>query len=252
MSARATRWAFLGDSIVEGVGRERVSFVTGLAERLRAAGRSEVEVLNLAAEATTAKDDVGLLPRLRELAPGRVFIQRGALESIVRPACLASGRWPRWVPTAWRAPFAMDPRVYFSEAWWRQAKQRSIDALKQRARLTLLARHGGRPLAAPEAIIEAVGATVEELREVGASVTILGLLPVDDRVFPGSAAQFERVNAGLRELAAHSGAPFVAWKDVAGPPDFARDFLRDGFHPSPAGARRLGAALADRLIAGTS
>lgn len=243
-------WVFLGDSIVEGVGRDRVSFVTGLGERLReAAGSDAPRIVNLAAESTTSRDDARLLPRLREIAPERVFIQRGALESILRPACLASGEWPAWVPRSWRAPVAMDPRVYFSDAWWRSAKQRSIDALKQRARLALLARHGGQPLLPPEAIVEAIGSVVRPLRSMGASVAILGLLPVDERAFPGSAAHFEAVNARLRELAAGERAAFLDWREVAGAPDFERDFLRDGLHPSPEGARRLGGALAERLVA---
>ena len=244
----AATWAFLGDSIVEGVGsRDRVSFVTGVVERLREVG--DVRVENLASEATTARDDLRLLPRLREMRPDRVIIQRGALESIVRPACLASGDWPAWVPRSWRKPVAMDPRVYFSEAWWRRAKQRSIDALKQRARLGLLERGDGRPLETPEAIAAAVAATATAVRDGGAKVTLLTLLPVDERTFPGSMAQFSAVNARLGALAGEERLGFVDWAEVAGPPDFARDFLCDGFHPSPEGARRLGHALAERLLA---
>src|SRR5574338_264725 len=174
-------WVFLGDSLTEGVGSKRISHVTALVTQLRAdagtnvhefrlrqidpdfkrqmefnvAGlmnvdadqkRSDLWLWNLACEGQTIDSDFGWLPLLSALRPELVVMFRGSLESIIRPAMVADGGWPWWVPRSWRAYAAMDPRCYFSTTWWRRAKQASIDALKQRARLKLLKLQPGKPL----------------------------------------------------------------------------------------------------------
>ena len=174
-------WVFLGDSLTEGVGSKRISHVTELVKQLRSSGDANVHefrlrqidgdfnrqidfnvaglmnvdadqkpadlwVWNLACEGQTIDSDFGWLPLLAALRPELVVIFRGSLESIIRPAMVADGDWPWWVPHSWRGYAAMDPRCYFSTTWPRKVKQSSVDALKQRARLKLLNATPGKPL----------------------------------------------------------------------------------------------------------
>ena len=121
-----------GDSLTEGIGSTRVSYVTELASQLRAAdgGKRAVNELrlrkvdpssfnrfirfnlagylntdalpsprrlwlwNLACEGQTIETDAEWLPLLDTLRPDRVIVYRGSLESIVRPAMLRDGSWP--------------------------------------------------------------------------------------------------------------------------------------------------------------
>jgi lysophospholipase L1-like esterase len=284
MSCRARNWVFLGDSLTEGVGSQRVSHVSELAKQLRVTNsggvhefrlrqvnadafrqidfnvagfmnvdgeqktRSQLWLWNLACEGQTIDSDFAWLPLIATLNPELVVVFRGSLESIIRPAALSDGAWPWWAPASWRDYAAMDPRCYFSTTWWRKAKQTSVDALKQRARLKLLRERDGQPLMDVDLLSAHHATLLRSLRELGTGVVVLGLLPVSEDRFPGSPEYFQTVNAKLREGAAAEGAEFFDWAAQLaerGPHDEL--FYRDGFHPNADGARALAEILQTHL-----
>jgi lysophospholipase L1-like esterase len=267
----ARNWVFLGDSLTEGVGSKRISHVTELVKQMRAAAGTNVHefrlrqigadlsrqidfnvaglmnvdadhnptdlwLWNLACEGQTIDSDFGWLPLIAALRPELVVIFRGSLESIIRPAMVADRNWPWWVPQSWRGYAAMDPRCYFSTTWWRKAKQTSVDALKQRARLKLLKLQPGKPLVDIEQFASYQMELLKRLRALGARILVLGLLPVDETRFPGSSEQFKTVNARLKQIAEAEGAEFFDWASSLNGGNL---FYRDGFHPNAAGADAL-------------
>lgn len=273
-------WVFLGDSLTEGVGSSRISHVTELVAQLRATDRNgngalkvhelrlrrvnphsfdrflELNVAgymnvdgqdskglwlwNLACEGQTIDSDFGWLPLIASLRPELVVIFRGSLESIIRPAMVLDGDWPWWVPQSWRGYAAMDPRCYFSTTWWRKAKQTSVDALKQKARLKLLELRPGKPLIELELLASYQTQLIQKLRALGTRVLVLGLLPVDHACFPGSPDHLKVVNARLQEIANAEGAEFLDWASLLTAKGTHRElFYRDSFHPNKAGARAL-------------
>jgi len=272
-------WVFLGDSLTEGVGSKRISHVTELVKQLRSsasanvhefrlrqidadfnrqiefnlAGQMNVDadqkpsdlwLWNLACEGQTIESDFGWLPLIGALRPELVIIFRGSLESIIRPAMVADGDWPWWVPQSWRGYAAMDPRCYFSTTWWRRAKQSSVDTVKQRARLKLLKLRPGKPLIGVEQFASCQTELLKRLRSLGTRVLVLGLLPVDETRFPGSKEHFKTVNARLKQIADAEGVEFFDWASSLNGSDL---FYRDGFHPNPAGAAALAGILRERL-----
>ena len=272
-------WVFLGDSLTEGVGSKRISHVTELVKQLRSSGGANVHefrlrqidadfnrqiefnvaglmnvdadqkpsdlwLWNLACEGQTIDSDLGWLPLIASLRPELVVIFRGSLESIIRPAMVADGDWPWWVPHSWRGYAAMDPRCYFSTTWSRKAKQSSLDALKQRARLKLLSLRPGRPLVDVEEFASHQTELLKRLRSLGTRVLVLGLLPVDDARFPGSREQFKTVNTRLKQIADAEGAEFFDWASSLNSGDL---FYRDGFHPNAAGAEALARILREKV-----
>ena len=281
---RAANWVFLGDSLTEGIGSRRATYVTELVARLRASssGRAvhdirlrEVDpdqfnpfirvnvagyltqdartalpalwVWNLGSEGRTIEADRKWLPFLENLRPERVFIHRGSLESILRPACWHSGQWPFWVPRSWRGLASMDPRCYFSTTPARKLKQSVIDSAKQRARLRLLRSGTPKPLLDPEQILQHYDELMSALRSLPTAVTVLGLLPPDQRTFPESGTHFIALNERLRVIAAAHGADFLDWR-VPFACGQGGSFYRDGFHPDPAGTARLAEILHARLV----
>jgi len=157
---------------------------------------------------------------------------------------IADGDWPWWVPQSWRGYAAMDPRCYFSTTWPRKAKQSSVDALKQRARLRLLKAKPGKPLVDVEEFASHQTDLLRRLRALSTRVLVLGLLPVDDARFPGSREQFKTVNTRLKQIADVEGAEFLDWASSLNGGDL---FYRDGFHPNAAGAATLAHILRERL-----
>src|SRR5215217_8174572 len=205
---------------------------------------SDLWLWNLACEGQTIESDFAWLPLIAALRPDLVVIFRGSLESIIRPAMVADGDWPWWMPQSWRGYAAMDPRCYFSTTWWRKAKQTSVDALKQRARLKLLKLRPGKPLIDIEQFASYQTELLKRLRMLGTRVLVLGLLPVDEARFPGSREQFKTVNARLKQIADAEGVEFFDWATSLNGGEL---FYRDGFHPNAAGAGVLAGILRERL-----
>ena len=142
----------------------------------------------------------------------------------------------------------MDPRCYFSTTWWRRAKQTSVDALKQKARLKLLRLRPGKPLVDLELLASYQTQLIQKLHALGTRVLVLGLLPVDQARFPGSPEQFRAVNERLREVAGAEGAEFLDWASLlATRGTHGEFFYRDSFHPNKAGARALAEILRERF-----
>ena len=284
MPRRVQNWVFLGDSLTEGVGSSRVSHVTELVAQLRSncqngdgskrvhelrlrrvnpekfdsfvdfniAGYMNVDahdssglwLWNLACEGQTIDSDFAWLPLISALRPELVVIFRGSLESIVRPAMVVDADWPWWVPQSWRGYAAMDPRCYFSTTWWRRAKQILIDVLKQRVRLKLLQARPGKPLIDLDAFASYQTELIKQLQSLATRVVVLGLLPVGEDRFPGSAEHFISVNTRLQQVAEAEGVEFFDW---AAQLDGNALFYRDGFHPNEAGAVALAKILRERL-----
>lgn len=279
-------WVFLGDSLTEGVGASRVSYVTELALQLRRAGSGEravhelrlrkvdpdgynrfvrfnlaghlnadprptrraLWIWNLACEGRTVDTDLEWLPMIQNLRPELVIVHRGSLESIVRPAMLRDDSWPAWVPESWRGYAALDPRCYFSTTWWRRAKQTAIDRLKQATRHHLLRQRRGNPLMDVGTLITHYRQLLESLRGMSAHILVLGLIPPDGARFPGSPEHFSLVNGLLRALATAEGAEFFDWGPLlAAKHEPETLFYRDGFHPNQAGARVLAGILHERV-----
>ena len=287
MTTSCENWVFLGDSLTEGIGASRDNYVSELARSLRddttvsrpvhdirlrdvnpltfnpyiqtnlagfldadrRDGHDALWLWNLASEGRFVDDDQRWLPLLSNLAPRRVFIYRGSLESIIRPAAVFDKAWPAWVPRGWRGLVTLDPRCFFSRGGARRIKQVVIDDLKQRARRRLLLSRPGRSLYDAATIDSHYVALLEALRPLGAAIYILGLVAPDEDCFPGSAAQFARVNDRLRAIAPSFGAEFIDW-GVDG--ELARAHTwrcRDGFHPTRDGAQVLARILRRRLNA---
>jgi lysophospholipase L1-like esterase len=251
---------FLGDSLTEGVGSNRISHVAELAKQLHAteirsrdkhalkghvkSNNAGLRLWNLACEGKTIESDFEWLPLIGDLRPELVVIFRGSLESIIRPAMVSDADWPWWVPGSWRNYSAMDPRCYFSATWWRKAKQRSVDALKQSARLKLLQARPGKPLIDLDTFAAYQTKLIRQLRSFGSRVLVLGLLPVNGDRFPGSVEQFKSVNARLQQIAEAEGVEFFDWASQL---NGGAIFYRDGFHPNEAGAVALASILRERL-----
>lgn len=222
--------------------------VAGFLDRDEPAVAGSLWIWNLACEGRTIENDLEWLPLIDNLRPQNVFILRGGLESIIRPRTFHDGTWPWWVPKSWQGYAAMDPRCYYSTTWWRRAKQVFVNNIKQRVRLRLLAEHGGAPLLDDCAMEDHFKALLKPVSGVSGQVWLLGLLPVSGVTFPGSPAQFEKINDMLANLAEANHATFI---DPNASSSHRLDdpsiYYLDRFHLNESGAHRFAIFLADSL-----
>lgn len=276
-------WVFLGDSLTEGVGAERISYVSALVDLLRAQGRCNVHearlryespraisrfvaynvagrlmhgpqlqrrtlwLWNLAAEGTTSESDMRWVSLIHALRPRAVVIFRGALESVLRPHAIVSGNWPWWVPRSWRGYAAMDPRCYFSASAMRRAKQRLVDTAKQAVRLRLLRQSPGQSLESPDNTVANIANVLAAIRHSVGGVVVCGMLPISEKTFPRSTEQLKSLQAKLENLCAERRVAFLDWQADLERSRFGDYFFRDGFHPNLLGAKRLAELLRDKL-----
>lgn len=273
ISQRPQNWVFLGDSLTEGVGSSRTSYVQEFAALMRERfpdlkikeirlrfdsnvntdepkpfnllgyqspeemNGIDIWIWNLASEGTTVEHDRRWLPLLQNLKPEKVFLLRGALESIVRPISSISGDFPWWVPKDWRGYASMDPRCYFSTTWWRRLKQETVDYLKQKLRHSLLQTGPTGSLLTESDFEQHLEFLCQEIKKLGSKVFGIGLPPVSNSTFPGSQYRFDQTNSKvLHAMKRHSGM-YVdlssAFSEVEAKTDC---YYRDGFHHTKEGS----------------
>jgi lysophospholipase L1-like esterase len=273
---RPQNWVFLGDSLTEGVGSSRTSYVQEFAAMMRErnpelkiqeirlrfdsnisentprpfnllghqspaeAGGNDIWIWNLASEGTTITHDKRWLPLLQNLRPEKVFLLRGALESIERPIASISGDLPWWVPKTWRGYAAMDPRCYFSSTWWRRVKQKIVDYLKQKLRHSLLQKDYTGSLLGESDFEQQLEFLCQEIKKIGSEITGIGLPPVSNTTFPGSQSRFDQTNTKiLHAMNRHSGRYVdlaIAFSEMATESDL---YYRDGFHHTKKGSFKI-------------
>lgn len=236
-------WLFLGDSLTQGVGSKRISYASQL-QSLLDDRSANTRVVNLAAEATTVKQDLHLLDEIQAVNPEYIFIMRGALEGIVRPQLQIDGDYPAWFPKSWRRYAGLDPRCYWSDTWWRRWKDQRIDWIKQHLRMHLLRTSPNAQLL-DDAVFEAsLVVLLSKLCELDAHLYLLGLPSVSETTFPGSSEAFLSRNQLIKQCAQDTGAIYLELDEGM---YFDRHYYRDGFHPNQAGAELMAASLLRQL-----
>jgi hypothetical protein len=226
--------AVLGDSHAAGLGVRGRSYAIRLAERL-----GDAEVLQLARTTqTVAELGPDAVARVREFAPDLVVLAFGAAEAFVHPSRLLQRVLDRCAPKSWQGVAGLEPRPYFSGGLLRRLRQRVVSGGKVLVKRLIIAATGGYHRV-PAAVFAA--RIRELLAAVGpAPVTlVVGLWPVDDRMFPRSNPLIRRNDEILRSAAAEHGAVYV-------PVDGLHrwdDFLADHAHLNDRGHERLAGVL---------
>lgn len=147
----------------------------------------------------------------------------------------------------------MDPRCYFSTSWWRRAKQKAVDTLKQRIRLSLLKDGEGCTLVDEARFLESSREMFLRIRGLTEHLHVLGLLPIGNSTFPGSQERFDRVNRLLQLTALEAGASFLDWGVEMRLRMASSDlFYSDRFHPNQAGYAILADVLIEHLGSSTA
>ena len=276
-------WFFFGDSLTEGVGSNRVSYVSELVKASRAleekkpiGNRRAIHFLkmrsvdavtfnphiecniagnlskdnsgadralwiwNFACEGTTIKADQEWISWVENIKPEKIFVFRGSLESVIRPSGAVSGVWPWWVPKSWRGYASMDPRCYFSNTWWRKAKQVLVDSIKQKIRLYLLMTSEQASLLDLLSFEYELKSTISDFRKICENVYVLGMLPINGQTFPSSDRSFRDINICLSKISTCLNVNFLDWGiELNSRHDRFDLFYRDGFHPNKDGAKIL-------------
>lgn len=236
------RVAVLGSSHSAGLGVHGRSFAVRAAERL---GASETLQLSRSAQLV---DEVGAetIARVAGFGPGLVVLSFGAAEGHVHPSRLLQAVLDRFAPASWRGPDGIEPRPYFSRRPARRLAQRAVSRAKVLVKRALIAVTGGFHRLAAEDFEAGLRDLLDRLGP--APKVLVGLWPVDDRMFPRSNPVLLRHDAILRAVAAERDD--AVYVDAARAVRRWDDFLEDHAHLNDEGHERVAALVVAASRAG--
>jgi lysophospholipase L1-like esterase len=229
------RIAVVGSSHSAGLGVHGRSFAVRAADLLGA------ETLQLSRSAQVV-DQVGAeaIAEITAFRPELVVVSFGAAEAHVHPSRFLQAVLDRFAPASWRGPDGVEPRPYFSRRPARRLAQRLVSRTKVLVKRVLIAATGGfHRLSAAD--FEA--GLRDLLDRLGPAPKVLvGLWPVDERMFPRSNPVLRHNDAILRAVAAERDD--AVYLDTAGSVRCWDDFLDDHAHLNEAGHERVAALIA--------
>jgi lysophospholipase L1-like esterase len=218
------RVAIVGDSVPGGLGVPGKSYPTLVAERL---GASLVDLTAVAMPITDARE------RAHQAAGAEVvLIAHGITEALIRPAHSAL----RFVPPRWRNDGRMDPRPYYSSRLWKRTAQRVESFVRSRVKVALIRHIGSRQVLDAASYERELRALIGEMQSAGSRVVVISTPGMDDRFFPGSAAEIAAYDEINQRVAASVGAEFC---DIGRALHRWDDFFLDRFHPNADGHQRI-------------
>jgi lysophospholipase L1-like esterase len=231
------RIAVVGSSHSVGLGVHGRSFAVRAAELL---GASETLQLSRSAQ-LVSQAGAETVRAVQDFEPSLVIVSYGAAEGHVHPSRLLQSVLDRFAPASWRGPDGIEPRPYFSRRTTRRLVQRAVSRTKVLVKRLLIALTGGfhRLNAADfEAGLR------DLLDRLGPAPKVLvGLWPVDERMFPRSNPVLARNDAILRTVAAERAD--AVYVDTAAVVRRWDDFLDDHAHLNDAGHNRVAALIAE-------
>ena len=233
--------AVVGSSHSAGLGVYGRSFAVRAAELI---GAEALQLSRSAQVVAQVRDD--LVEEVRTFGPGLVVVSFGAAEGHVHPSRLLQRLLDRFAPANWRGPDGLEPRPYFSRRPARRLAQRAISRLKVQVKRALIAATGGFHRLSPADFEAGLRDLLDRLGPV--PKVLVGLWPVDDRMFPRSNPVLRRNDAILRAVAAERDD--AVYVDTAGVVRRWEDFLDDHAHLNEAGHDRVAALIVAAAHAG--
>jgi hypothetical protein len=232
------RTVLLGGSTSFGLGVRGRPYGVRVADALDAA-----ELLNLTSSGPLIDEDVAALDRIAEFRPEPAIISGGVAEQIVHPSPALQRVIEGFAPATWHGVAGLEPRPYFStSSRRRRVRQRMVSRAKTGVKRTAL-RMGGHQRMPLHTVREHLLAVLTGLQSMGASTVFIGAFPVDDHLFPGTAAAFERLTEMFTEVVGGAASTVLVHPDV----HVWDDYLADHLHFNDAGHERVAAQILAEL-----
>lgn len=238
----AQPWRLLvaGGSTAAGLGARGRPFPRRAAELL-----GGPELLDLSRSGRLIDETLDHVDDIRRFRPDVALVALGGSESVVHPGPVAKRLIERYAPTSWHGVGGLQPRAYYSTDPARRCRQRVVSWLKVALKHVLIPLTRGGPRMAPEVFGRHLDELLTVLEQAGCATVVLGLWPIDERLFPGTPACFARTEREIvRVTSEHRSASFV---DFGSELRVWDDYLDDRLHLNDDGHARVAALVAARL-----
>lgn len=231
------RIAVVGSSHSVGLGVYGQSFAVRAAELL---GASETLQLSRSAQ-LVSQVGADTVDAIAGFGPSLVIVSYGAAEGHVHPSRILQALLDRFAPASWRGPDGIEPRPYFSRRPARRLAQRTVSRTKVLVKRLLIALTGGFHRLSAAGFEAGLRDLLDRLGP--APKVLVGLWPVDERMFPRSNPVLARNDAILRTVAAERAD--TIYVDTATVVRRWDDYLDDHAHLNDTGHERVAALVAE-------
>lgn len=237
----------LGDSITQGLGSKKVNFTNELS-RLLGDG---FEIVNLAYTGTTIDYALGLLNQ-GKVEPGdgsMCVILYGNVDAQIRPS--RTGKVFPKIPKRFQGGGMLMPRPFYSRKLSKHAGQLVDNVARKILSALIKVVDGTEQWVSIESFNEQYGLLLDNLREMGVKAVACSCVYIDEKLFPGTQAEYMLFNESIYANADRRGVPYLdLWTMFESEVElygWAHAYNKDHFHPNGFGyglmAERIARAL---------
>lgn len=237
----------LGDSITQGLGSKKVNFTGELAKLL---GRS-YKIVNLACTGTTINYAFKLLEDGNLCPPpeGRSIcvVLYGNVDAQIRPC--RTGRVFPHIPKRFQGGGMLMPRPFYSRSLGKRLGQLIDNAGRKVFSAIIKLVDGTEQWVSLDSFNEQYGRLLDRLNCMGVDSITCSYVYIDEKLFPGSPAEYLAFNKAIRANAESRGIPYIdmwsMFESEVCVNGWDYSYNKDHFHPNETGYVLMAKAIAE-------
>ena len=245
MNNEKIRITIIGDSISQGLGKEKMNYCSSLKKQVEKLTNRECVITNLAITGKTILYANEILSKIRESQPDVILLFLGSVDALVRPK--QEGIW-NLLPARYKLNGMLDPRPFYSKKKWKSFFQHIDSWIRWHLKIILLKTVGTFSWVDEDNFKKNYEMFINQFCDK----KMLAVSPVyvDEKYFPGSNQNLKKYRSIISEVCSkkknlyffdiYSQQEKLKWKDKS-------IYGDDHFHPSKYGYEWMGKILGEQI-----
>lgn len=236
----------LGDSITQGLGSKKINFTGELQNRLG----DKFQVENMALTGTTIHYAEEILPKILESKPEYVVVVYGNVDAQIRPN--RKGKIFKHIPKRFQGNGMLMPRPFYSHDLRKKTGQKIENIIRHILSNLIYAIDGTEQWVSVEEFSQCYQTVVHELQNENIKVIACSTVYIDENLFPGSLAQYEKINEKILDIASQYNTVcvdlFHLLEKQVEKDGWGKRYCYDHFHPNGGGYKIIANILAEKIL----
>lgn len=240
------RVVLLGDSITQGLGSKKINFT----EELQHILGENYFVENRALTGTTVHYAEKILPEIIKIKPEFVIIVYGNVDAQIRPN--RNGYIFKHIPKRFQKNGMLMPRPFYSHRRNKRVGQKIENVMRHLCSSLIYAIDGSEQWVNIEEFSNIYSRIVQDLWSAGIKVIACSTVFIDEKVFPGSLAQYEAFNAQIKKTVLYEKGEYIdlffLLKTAVEKEGWNKIYCYDHFHPNEGGYKIIASKIAEKVV----